>query len=144
MYLGKPDSVFAHTIQIQPERFPKVDDSAAILLQYKNGVALLEGSWDLPHGFQQVEVFGRQGSVFAKRGEATVRMGRRGEPTDLPRPDLGADKGEPIAYMLHCIRNDVQPEGMTSLEHNLGVNEIIEAAKISIKTGKAVSLPLSN
>jgi predicted dehydrogenase len=141
MYLGKPTSVFAHTIQLRPEEFPKVEDSSAILLTYPKGVALLEGSWDLPHSFQQVEVFGLRGSVFADRREANFRPARQA-PQTLPNPDLQPHELEPIAYMLECIRTNTDPAGMVSMEYNVGVNEIIEAAKMSVTTGKPVSLPL--
>jgi hypothetical protein len=44
--------------------------------------------------------------------------------------------------MIHCIRTKTAPGGLTGLDLNVGVNEIIEAAKMSVKTGKAVPLPL--
>ncbi len=141
MYLGKPTSVFAHTIQLRPGEFPKVEDSAAILLTYPKGVALLEGSWDLPHSFQQVEVFGLKGSVMADRREASFRPARQ-QPQVLPNPSLPAHQLEPIAYMLEAIRTGVDPAGMVSVDYNVGVNEIIEAAKLSVKTGRPVALPL--
>ena len=141
MYLGKPESVYARTIQLRPDEFPKVEDSAAIMLSYKKGVALLEGSWDLPRSFQQVEVFGLKGSLFADRQQATFQEGRQAAVT-LPDPKLPAERLEPIAYMLHCIRTNEDPHGMVSMDLNIGVNEIIEAAKLSVKTGKAVPLPL--
>lgn len=140
MYLGRPQTVFAHSIQLRPGEFPKVEDSAAILLTYKNGVALLEGSWDLPRSFQQVEVFGLKGSLLANRQQAVFQQGR--EQQVLPDPGLPAHRLEPIAYMLECIRTNLDPEGMVSMDFNVGVNEIIEAAKLSVKTGKAVPLPL--
>jgi predicted dehydrogenase len=140
MYLGRPQTVFAHTIQLRPGEFPKVEDSAAILLTYKNGVALLEGSWDLPRSFQQVEVFGLKGSLLANRQQAVFQQGR--EQQTLPDPGLPAYRLEPIAYMLECIRTNLDPDGMVSMDFNVGVNEIIEAAKLSVKTGKAVPLPL--
>lgn len=141
MYLGKPTSVFAHTIRLRPDEFPKVEDSSAILLTYPKGVALLEGSWDLPHSYQQVEVFGLKGSLMADRREASFRPARQ-QPQKLPNPTLEPYQLEPIAYMLHCIRTGADPAGMVSVDYNVGVNEIIEAAKLSLVSGKPVSLPL--
>lgn len=141
MYLGKPTSIFAHTIQLRPDEFPKVEDSSAILLTYPKGVALLEGSWDLPQSYQQVELFGLKGSVIADRREASFRPARQQAQT-LPNPALEPYQLEPIAYMLHCIRTGSDPAGMVSMEFNVGVNEIIEAAKLSVESGKPVSLPL--
>ncbi len=141
MYLGKPTSVYAHTIQLRPGEFPKVEDSSAIMLTYPKGVALLEGSWDLPNSYQQVEVFGLKGSVMADRREATFRPSRQ-QPQVLPSPDLKPFQLEPIAYMLEAIRSGSDPAGMVSVDYNVGVNEIIEAAKMSVKSGKPVALPL--
>jgi predicted dehydrogenase len=44
--------------------------------------------------------------------------------------------------MVDAIRNHKPIEGITALDINLGVAEIIEAAKESVKTGRAVKLPL--
>jgi predicted dehydrogenase len=43
--------------------------------------------------------------------------------------------------MVDALRNHKPIEGITALEINLGVVEIIEAAKESVKTGRAVKLP---
>ena len=139
-YLGKPDSVYAQAIHLRPETFPKVEDSATLVLTYKNGVGLFEGSWDLPRGFQDLEVFGLKGSVYMNSAGVELRKGR--DASQIPAEALPPERSEPIAYMVDCIRNNRPVEGLTALDINVGVNEIIEAAKLSIKTGKAVRLPL--
>src|SRR3974390_255677 len=75
-YLGRPESVFAQVAHLQPERFPRVEDNATILLHYRNGEGIFEGSWDLPRGFQDLEVFGRQGSLHVQNGKLEMRKGR--------------------------------------------------------------------
>ena len=44
--------------------------------------------------------------------------------------------------MVHTLRSHKDVEGVTALDINVGVVEIIEAAKMSVKTGNSVSLPL--
>ena len=44
--------------------------------------------------------------------------------------------------MVDAIRNNKPIEGITALDINVGVVEIIEAAKESIKTGRVIKLPL--
>src|SRR5208283_3801499 len=61
-YMGRPESVYAEVIHLRPEHFPKVEDSATLLLHYPNGMGLFEASWDLPRGFQDLEVFGSSGA----------------------------------------------------------------------------------
>ncbi|MBL8212518.1 MAG: Gfo/Idh/MocA family oxidoreductase [Bryobacterales bacterium] len=142
MYLGKPEKVYAHVNQLRPSEFPKVEDNSTMILSYKNGVGLFEGSWDLPQSFQDLEVFGLKGSVYMKNGQVSVKKGRNVPPTELQLETLPAERAEPIAYMLECIRTKRAPEGMTAVDINVDVVEIIDAAKLSLKDGKAVKLPL--
>lgn len=139
-YMGKPLSVFAQVNHLRPDVFPKVEDNSTMILSYKDGVGLFEGSWDLPRSFQDLEVFGLQGSLYMKNGSVEIR--KRREVENVPITPLPPERAEPIAYMIHCIREKKAPEGLVALDINLGVNEIIEAAKMSVKTGKAVALPL--
>lgn len=138
-YLGRPASVFAQVNRLQPERFPKVEDNATLVLSYPEGVALLEGSWDLPRGFQDLEVFGRQGSLNVTRDRVEVRKGK--EVREAPLKPLPPERAEPIAYLVNCLRNNQSVEGLVGLPLNVQVVEILDAAKESIKTGRAVRLP---
>lgn len=140
-YLGKPLSVFAHTNQLRPAEFPKVEDNATFMLTYKDGVGLFEGSWDLPRSFQDVEIFGRSGSLHVVNGRVEMRQGRQ-PANDVTLDPLPPERSEPIANMIHCIRNKRAPEGLVGIDINVDVVEIIEAAKRSLKEGKAVKLPL--
>jgi predicted dehydrogenase len=104
-------------------------------------VGLFEGSWDLPASYQDLEVFGLAGSVYMKNGKVALRKsGRQSQATDVPIDALPADRAQPIAYMVNAIRNDKPIEGLTALEINVGVVEIIDAAKESVKTGRAIEL----
>src|SRR5947199_229661 len=53
-YLGRPETVFAEVLHLRPERFPKVEDNATIVLQYPKAVGIYEGSWDLPRSYQDL------------------------------------------------------------------------------------------
>jgi predicted dehydrogenase len=141
-YMGKPETVFAQVNQLRPETFPKVEDTSVMVLHYKNGVGLFEGSWDLPRSFQDLEVFGLEGSIYMTSRAVEVRQ--RNKPAQTVQSDpLPAERAEPVAYMVHCMRENKPIEGITALEINRDVVEIIEAAKRSVATGRAVKLPLS-
>ena len=58
----------------------------------------------------------------------------------VPLKPLAPEAAEPIAAMIHSIETMTEPQGLTSLDANVQVMEIIDAAKESIKTGKAVHL----
>jgi predicted dehydrogenase len=136
-YLGRPEKVFAQVNHMRPETFPKVEDNADIVLSYPNGVGVFEASWDLPRSYQDLEVFGLEGgSLYMKNGSVEMKKGRNSE--NLTIEPLPADRAEPIAYMVSCLRNHKAIEGLTALDINVDVIKIIDAAKESVRTGKAV------
>lgn len=139
-YLGRPASVFAQVNRLQPERFPRVEDHSTLLLHYPEGVAVLEGSWDLPRSFQDLEVFGRQGSLNVTRERVLVRLGK--ETKEAPLNPLPPERAEPVAYLVNCLRSGQPVEGLVGLPMNVQAVEILEAAKESIRKGRAVRLPL--
>jgi predicted dehydrogenase len=63
------------------------------------------------------------------------------ETTEVPLTPLPPEAADPIAFMVDAIRNHKPIEGITALDINLGVAQIIEAAKESVKSGRAVKLP---
>lgn len=138
-YLGRPETVYAYALHLRPNDFPQVEDGATMVLTYKNAVAILEQSWDLPPGVGGFEILGYKGYIRQAEGKPHMRIGRQpAEPLDLKR--LPPQKAEPIAYMVDCLKNKRPVEGLVSMKYTVGVNEIIDAALRSIKTGKPVRL----
>jgi predicted dehydrogenase len=138
-YMGKPETVYAHANHLRPETFPKVEDNADLVLGYKNGVGLFEASWDLPRSFQDLDVFGLTGEVTMRQKGVTVQKGREAA-RSVELTALAPEESEPIAYMVSRLRQNKPVEGLTAMDINVGVIEIIDAAKESIATGKAVRL----
>jgi hypothetical protein len=66
-----------------------------------------------------------------------LRQGRN-QPEELPLTPLPADANEPVAYMVSKIKANQPIEGMTAIGINVNVIRIIDLAKESVKTGKAV------
>ncbi|HWR49893.1 MAG TPA: Gfo/Idh/MocA family oxidoreductase [Bryobacteraceae bacterium] len=139
-YMGKPETVYATVNHLRPEIFPKVEDNSTMILHYKNGVGLFEGSWDLPRSFQDLEIFGQTGSLYMTGRSVEVRERNQTKPIDIQ--PLPKERAEPVAYMVQCMQENKPLEGLTALEINRDVVEIIEAAKQSVATGRAVKLPL--
>ena len=137
-YLGKPETIYAHANHIRPDVFPKVEDNADLILGYKNAVGIFEGSWDLPRSYQDLEVFGIKGSTYMQNGKVEERHGRESKTVELT--PLAPEDAEPIAFMTSRMRQNKPIEGMTALDINVQVVAIIEAAKESIRTGKAVPM----
>lgn len=143
-YLGQPQSVYASALHLRPERFPKVEDAATMVLNYPHAVGIFEGSWNLPRSFQDLEVFGRPGdnppgSIYMTRQKVELRKGKENE--SLAIQPLPEDRSEPIAYMSSCIRSKKAIEGLTAIDINVNVIRIIDLAKESIRTGRTVKMP---
>lgn len=143
-YLGEPDTVYATVNHLRPERFPKVEDNATIVLHYPKAIGIFEGSWDLPRSYQDLEVFGRPGetppgSLHMSRAKVEVQHGR--ETKTLPQETLAPENSEPVAYMASCIRSNSPIAGLTAIDINVKVIRIIDLAKESVKTGRAVPYP---
>ena len=113
-------------------------DGAEFVVQVMlGGVGIFEASWDLPRSYQDLEVFGTGGgSVYMQNGKVELRNGK--ESKEVKLDPLPPDRAEPIAYMVSCIRDHRPIEGLTALDINVDVVEIIDAAKESVKTGKSV------
>lgn len=140
-YLGKPDTVFATVNHLRPDRFPKVEDNANLELHYPNAVGIFEGSWDLPRSYQDLEIFGygendQSGILTMSQREVTLQKGR--EKRALELSPLTAEEHEPIAYMISRIKANLPLEGLTAIDINVDVIKIIDLAKESAKTGKAM------
>jgi predicted dehydrogenase len=144
---GRPSRVYAYTLTLKTEQHNKVDDDATLLLEYPDAVAVLQASWDWPYDMSQVEVFGPKGSLLAT-GSALLHRATSsrataqtldGEP--VPLETLPHEKSNPVSYLVYCIRHNKPIEDPLTAELNVGVVEILDAAKESIRSGRAVGLP---
>lgn len=142
----KPRRVTALTAQLQPENNPKVEDEAIILLEYDTAVAVIHGSWNWPIGRKDMEVYGTRGALFAdnrhtlRLREATGYDTFREEIMELPERQAPMD--DPFAYFRALVRKEITPGpyALSSLENNLLVMELLDAAQRSASSGRAVDL----
>ncbi len=144
---GRPTKVFARSLKLKISQHNKVEDDAVVVLEYPNGTAILEPSWDWPFSMERIQVFGPGGSLMALSNALLYRAANTrpsttegdGEPVALPSPPQ--TQTNPIAYLVDCIQHDKPVEGMLSGRLNVTVNEILDAAKESIRTGRAIPMP---
>jgi predicted dehydrogenase len=140
-----PLSVTAVTKQLQPNVYPKVDDEAEIILNYKNAVAIVQASWNWPFNVKQMDVYGRTGYAKAIDSERIeVRKANESEGQIIKGKSLAAPYDDPLHYMAAILNGEIQ-EGNTpsSLQTNMTVAEILDAAKQSAESAKTVRLPLA-
>jgi predicted dehydrogenase len=140
-YLGMPNSVYAVTTHTRPNTY-KTNTNATVMAAYAdNRVGIIEGSWDLPRSFQDIEVFGDKGSIYMSRGKIDETIGYGGH-KEIVAGTLSEDRRDPVSYFIQRVRGNQPVEGMVSPEFNVDAMEIVEAARRSAQSGKPVSLPL--
>jgi predicted dehydrogenase len=140
-----PLSVTAVTRQLQPSLYPQVDDEAEIILNYKNAVAIVQASWNWPFNLKQMDVYGRTGYAKAIDSEKIeVRRENESEGQMMKGSRLAAPYDDPLHFMAAVLNGEIQEgNSPSSLQTNMTVSEILDAAKQSAQSGKTVSLPLA-
>lgn len=139
----KPESVLALTQQIKPAIYPNVDDEATILLQYPKMQGIIQASWNWPFNRKDMEVYGATGYVFTdNRSEIRIRLENDKTERKDSLPERKAPYDDPFAFFAALVRKEIilPKYDLSSLENNMVVMEILEAAKKSAKTGKAIKL----
>jgi len=141
----RPTAVVAVTQHIKPEVYPKVEDEATVLLTYPHAQGIIQASWNWPFDRKDMEVYGQTGYVLVpQRNLLRVRKaGAEESEVKLAPPSVPGPMTDEIAYLAAVVRGDMQPSGLSSLEVNLIVTEILDAAKQSARTGKRIDLPSS-
>ncbi|MGS2727133.1 Gfo/Idh/MocA family protein [Psychroserpens sp. BH13MA-6] len=140
----RPNSVTAIAQQLQPENNPKVNDESIILLQYDHTVAIIQGSWNWPIGRKDMEIYGVDGVIYAdNRNDLRIRISEGYDGYDEERIKLKERKApydDPFALLAAVVRGDIELEDydLNSLENNILVVEILEAAKKSAELNKTI------
>ena len=137
-----PIAVTAITKRIKPDVYPLVDDDATILLEYPQATGIIEASWNWPFSIKDLEVFGKTGYVQAVNNN-TVRIKDKDhrsysieqvEPASAPYTDY-------FSYLSAVLNGKTKlANDLSSLENNIIVVKILEAALRSAKEGKRVTI----
>jgi predicted dehydrogenase len=137
----KPLSVFCVTRHIKPDIYPKVEDDATIVLSYPKAEAVLEPSWNWPFNRKDLEIYGQTGYVLVPQAnELRVRTGNMTEETDTILQPLTGVNGDALSYLVAVVRGEIKPSGLSGLDENMTVVEILDAAQKSARTGRLVDL----
>ena len=136
----RPLAVTAVTQQFQPAVYPRVDDEATILLEYPKAQGIIQASWNWPFNRKDFEVYGEHGLAIATGGGG-LRVALPNEPDHAVTPDpLAADERDSISHLIAVVRGTRKPNALSSLENNLIVTEILDAARESARTRQRVTL----
>jgi predicted dehydrogenase len=140
----KAVSVTAVTRQFKPEIYPKVDDDATIIVAYPQSQCIIQASWNWPFSRKDMEIYGNKGNILTIDNH-DMRIRGKGMAAEKMEHITSADVAvyeDPFAYFADVLHGKitVPPFGLYSLENNMQVVKILDAARESAKTGKTVFL----
>jgi predicted dehydrogenase len=138
----RPLWVIGATQQMKPAIYPRVDDEATIIVGYPATQGIIQASWNWPFGRKDMEVYGATGSVVSDRNGSNVRLPKEANATYVKGATPEAPMDDPFRYLAAVVRGKIVPGpfDLSSLENNIIVVEILDAAKQSSQTGKRVPL----
>ncbi|MGC1423992.1 MAG: Gfo/Idh/MocA family oxidoreductase [Terracidiphilus sp.] len=142
MHGETPQTVTAVVNHDKPQIYPKVDDDSTIILQYPRAQAVIMGSWNWPFGRKDMEVYGATGyAITVAADQIRIRHEHDAEEHTSTAPPLPARERDSLAYLSAVLRGEIVPRGdLTSLDTNVIVMQILDAARESARTGRAVKL----
>jgi glucose-fructose oxidoreductase len=142
MHGEAPLSVTAVAQTDKPDKYPRVDDDATIILRYPHAQAVLMPSWNWPFSRKDMEVYGTTGYAIAVNPtEVKARLSEHASEVTATAPGLTPPEDTSLHYLAAVLRGELQPRGdLTSLDTNMVVMQILDAARQSVRTGKTVEL----
>jgi predicted dehydrogenase len=137
----RPLKVTAIAQTDKPAIYPRVDDEATVLVEYPKAQGIIQASWNWPFSRKDFEVYGATGYAIATGGES-LRLRLPGDKTEqarTPEPRKPEER-DSISYLCAIVRGQIKPSGLSALDNNVIVTEILEAARQSVRTGRTVEL----
>jgi predicted dehydrogenase len=137
----RPIAVTALTQTIKPRIYGRVDDQAAVLIQYPGAQGIIQASWNWPFDRKDFEVYAQHGQAVAIKGDQLrVRLGNAAKEESQELEPLPADAQDSVSYLAAVVHGKIKPSGLSSLENNMIVTEILTAARESARTAKTIRL----
>ena len=142
MHGERPKSVYCVTKQHKPSIYPKVDDDATIVVEYPSTTVQIMASWCWPQGRKDMYVYGSKGSIFQKTPTQMETFIDRKNSGPFEAPRLDAPINDSFRFLKAAVRGEhkLPHYDLSSLENNMLVVEILDAASKSAATGKVVKL----
>jgi predicted dehydrogenase len=135
----EPISVYAILNQQKPALYPEVDDDATIIVHYRDLTVQIMASWNWPINRKDMHIYGQKGYVYQDNA-TNLRVFSDTKEVKLKAPPLDTLLNDPFRYLKAVVRNQIPVNSMdlSSLDNNLLVVSILEAAKRSAESGDVV------
>jgi predicted dehydrogenase len=136
----RPTAVHATTQQLKPELYPLVDDDATIVLTYPHATAVIQASWAWTHDNKEMDIHATGMSIHAAKWDALEIRSPDGERKAI-EPAVKQDHlRNEWSYLRALVRGECKVDPLSSIENNVIVAQILDAAIESAKTGKTINL----
>jgi glucose-fructose oxidoreductase len=142
MHAEAPISVTAVAQTDKPGIYPHVDDDATIILHYPKAQAVLMPSWDWSFARKDMEVYGVNGyAITVAADHLRVRYHGQENESVITAPPLAEGRQDSLDYLAAVLHGQIKPDGDdSSLNTNMVVMQILDAARQSAQTGRTVEL----
>jgi predicted dehydrogenase len=129
---------------MKPEIYARVDDEATIVLTYPKAQAIVQASWNWPFGRKDMEVYGKTGYAITVAGnDIRVRSSGQSSEAQLAAKPVPEPYDNSLSYLRAVILDGAKEDALSSLETNVTVTEILDAARQSAASGATIRLPAS-
>jgi len=136
----RPDAVTAVFGHAQPQKYPRVEDEATIILSYPQAQGIIEASWNWPYGRKDLEIYGQTGALLAPDGSSLSVVAPDGRAEAVAVPAVDPVESGFLPYLVAVVRGTIKPSGPSAVGTNLVVCEILDAARESARTGCRIEL----
>jgi len=135
-----PLSVYASVKHLKPEMYPKVDDAATIILEYKNATGIVEASWNFPYTIMDAEVYGTDGYLHASQFN-TPQLQVKKDSISGDEKIATPEYNDAVGYLTAVLKNGAPDNNeLLSLDRNLIIVRILDAARKSAREGRKILL----
>lgn len=128
----RPTRIVASINHLKPDVYPHVDDDATIVLTYPTATAVIQASWAWTHDNKEMDIYTEKGSIHAGRWDDLSFR----DPDKPSRPIKPPAKPPALAdewtYLTRVVRGLTPVDPLSSLETNLIVVEILDAARSAV------------
>ncbi len=140
----RPLTVTAVTQQIKPEIYSHVDDEATIVLTYPKAQAIIQASWNWPFGRKDMEVYGQTGyAITVAANDIRVRGSGASAEKQIATKPIPSPYDNSLSYLRAVVVDGAKEDALSSMDTNVTVTEILDAARRSAATGQTIRLPAS-
>jgi len=136
----RPIAVTAITQTTKPQIYPHVDDEATVLLEYPKAQGIIQAAWNWPFNRKDFEVYGERGYAIATGPDSLRVRLPGGQEEKRPLEAMPPDEHDSLSYLAAVVGGKTKPSGLSSLENNMIVTEILVAARESARTGRTIRL----